>query len=185
MVEFATLLQPGAIVEVLPLRQLATSTVGRSPAPIDEEGAKADGGMEAVINRQAQEDQGVAATPSRLPEGLNSSRLEDEGARLQENIDLLDPERQLSTHAEAVEGYHAKAVKLINANVNATIDYAWRLAEVRSPAEFICPVNQACVQAFRTDHDACGRIRHIVTVVAGCTQLKRRLNHPQNTPRAR
>ena len=156
MVEFATLLQPGAIVEVLPLRQLATTTVGRSPAPIDEEGAKADGGMEAVINRQAQEDQDVGATPSRLPEGLNSSRLEDEGARLQENIDLLDPERQLSTHAEAIEGYHAKAVKLINANVNATIDYAWRLAEVRSPAEFI---------ALSTKH-ACRHFELIMTRAA-------------------
>jgi hypothetical protein len=92
---------------------------------------------EDVARGQAQEDQDVAATPSRLPEGLNSSELEDDGARLQENIDVLDPERQLSTHAEAIEGYHAKAVKLINANVNATIDYAWRLAEVRSPAEFI------------------------------------------------
>jgi hypothetical protein len=154
MVEFATLLQPGAVVEVLPFRQLATTTVGRSPAPIDEEGAKADGGIEAVINGQAQED--LAATPSLLPDGLNSSRLEDEGARLQENIDLLDPERQLSTHAEAVEGYHAKAVKLINANVNATIDYAWRLAEVRSPAEFI---------ALSTKH-ACRQFKLIMTRTA-------------------
>ena len=76
MVEFATLLQPGAIVEVLPLRQLATTTVGRSPAPIDEEGAKADGGMEAVINGQAQEDQssGAGSDPQAMLPRLKGTR---------------------------------------------------------------------------------------------------------------
>ena len=46
-------------------------------------------------------------------------------------------ERQLPAPAEAIETYRANAVDLVNANVNATLDYARRLADVRSPAEFI------------------------------------------------
>jgi hypothetical protein len=137
MGEFATLLQGGAIVELLPLRQLAATAVEPSPAPTDEEGAKADGGMEAAINGQAHEARYAAAPPSRLLEAQNNPGLEDGGARPQENIEVPDPQRQLAAHAGAMEGYHAEAVKLMNANVNATVDYAWRLAEVRSPAEFI------------------------------------------------
>ncbi len=46
-------------------------------------------------------------------------------------------ERQLSAPAKAAEEYRAKAFELMTANVNATLEYAERLANVRSPAEFI------------------------------------------------
>ena len=46
-------------------------------------------------------------------------------------------ERQLPVATPPAEDYRAKAVELINANVNATLDYAQRLGNVTSPAEFI------------------------------------------------
>jgi hypothetical protein len=46
-------------------------------------------------------------------------------------------ERQLSAPAKAAEEYRAKAFELMTANVNATLEYAQRLANVRSPTEFI------------------------------------------------
>jgi hypothetical protein len=46
-------------------------------------------------------------------------------------------ERQLPAPAKAAEEYRAKAFELMTANVNATLEYAQRLANVRSPAEFI------------------------------------------------
>jgi hypothetical protein len=51
-------------------------------------------------------------------------------------------ERQLPVASPPAEDYRAKdyrakAVALINANVNATLDYAQRLGNVTSPAEFI------------------------------------------------
>jgi hypothetical protein len=46
-------------------------------------------------------------------------------------------ERQLPTPAKAAEEYRAKAFELMTANVNATLEYAQRLANVKSPAEFI------------------------------------------------
>jgi hypothetical protein len=49
----------------------------------------------------------------------------------------LKLERQLSAPARAAEEYRAKAFELMTANVNATLEYAQRLANVRSPAEFI------------------------------------------------
>lgn len=52
------------------------------------------------------------------------------------NSGALKLERQLSAPARAEE-YRAKAFELMTANVNATLEYAQRLANVRSPAEFI------------------------------------------------
>jgi Phasin protein len=81
--------------------------------------------------------------PSRPLEDPHGSGLEND--RIEDKIGVLDLERQLPAQAEAIEGYHAKAVELINANVNVTLDYVWRLAEVRSPAEFIAlSTKQAC-----------------------------------------
>jgi hypothetical protein len=54
-----------------------------------------------------------------------------------EEGDAPELERQLPAPAEAIEQYQAKAIELMNADVGATLDYARRLAEVRSPAEFI------------------------------------------------
>jgi hypothetical protein len=60
--------------------------------------------------------------------------------RLQEEVeegDAPDLEPQLPAPAQAIEQYQAKATELMNANLNATLDCARRLAEVRSPAEFV------------------------------------------------
>jgi len=46
-------------------------------------------------------------------------------------------ERQTPAPAKAAEDYRAKAFELMTANVNATLDYAQRLANVQSPAEFV------------------------------------------------
>ena len=55
----------------------------------------------------------------------------------EKNSGTLKLERQLSPPARAAEEYRAKAFELMTANVNATLEYAQRLANVRSPAEFI------------------------------------------------
>lgn len=55
----------------------------------------------------------------------------------EKNSGTLKLERQLSAPARAAEEYRAKAFELMTANVNATLEYAQRLANVRSPAEFI------------------------------------------------
>jgi hypothetical protein len=55
----------------------------------------------------------------------------------EENNVVPKLERQLSAPARVAEEYRAKAFELMTANVNATLEYAQRLANVRSPAEFI------------------------------------------------
>jgi len=48
---------------------------------------------------------------------------------------------------EAADDYRAKALQLTNATINANLDYARRLATVRSPAEFIeLSTDQVCAQ---------------------------------------
>jgi Phasin protein len=79
-----------------------------------------------------------ANRPARAPPppdiaGATEGRLDE----LEEDRGAAELERQLPAPAEAIEQYRAKAIELMNANVNATLDYARRLAEVRSPAEFV------------------------------------------------
>jgi hypothetical protein len=45
--------------------------------------------------------------------------------------------RQPLVPIDAGERYRARTLQLLNSQVNATLNYAWRLAAVRSPAEFI------------------------------------------------
>ena len=59
--------------------------------------------------------------------------------------------------AEAGDEYRTKALELINANLNATLEYAWRLANVKSPAEFV---------ELSTKH-ACGHFKFIMTLPLG------------------
>jgi len=47
------------------------------------------------------------------------------------------PERPLPAPDAAADELRAKALEIVNANVNATLDYARELATVRSPADFI------------------------------------------------
>jgi hypothetical protein len=87
-----------------------------------------------------------AATVGRLPVPTEEGGVKaDAGSEAAIEGQTHEAQRQLPAQAEAIKGYHAEAVELINANVNATLDYVWRLAEVRSPAEFIVlSTKQAC-----------------------------------------
>jgi hypothetical protein len=46
-------------------------------------------------------------------------------------------EPDLSTAAKAAEEYRARVFEIMKANVNATLEYAQKLAHVKSPAEFV------------------------------------------------
>lgn len=134
--EFAAVLQSGSVVEALPLRQQA-AVIGHSSALGEEGDVRTGGETRASADGQGQDTRYSAMNVSRLRKEPRGSGLENESARTQEDIGLLDRARRLPAQAKAIEGYHAKAVELTNAIVNAALDYAWRLAEVRSPGEFI------------------------------------------------
>jgi Phasin protein len=69
--------------------------------------------------------------------------------------DTPEFERSLAAaSAEAIDEYRTRALELINANLNANLEYAWRLASVRSPAEFI---------ELSTNH-ACGHFKLVMTL---------------------
>ena len=71
--------------------------------------------------------------------------------------DVPQFERLPLPYAEATDEYRTKALELINANMNATLKYAWRLARVKSPAEFV---------ELSTKH-ACGHFKRIMTLPLG------------------
>ena len=50
--------------------------------------------------------------------------------------------------------------------MNTTLDYAWRLGNVTSAAEFIDTVDQPRAQALPTDHETCGRIHDVDAHIA-------------------
>ena len=59
--------------------------------------------------------------------------------------DTPELERPPAAYAEAMDEYRSRALELINANLNASLEYAWRLAGVKSPAEFVeLSANHAC-----------------------------------------
>ena len=68
--------------------------------------------------------------------------------------DTPELERPPAAYAEAIDEYRTKALELINANLNASLEYAWRLANVKSPAEFV---------ELSTKH-ACGHFKFIMTL---------------------
>jgi hypothetical protein len=163
MVELAALLQRDAVVEKLPSRQ-PVATTRRSPAPAlrEEESVKPDAGKEAAISAQIRAVQSTFVACLRPPKDLDASEHEDDndpvlpmsqevtlaGAKAVQDFRALmsddvkaedgpELERQLAASAEAIETYRANAVDLVNANVNATLDYAWRTGGVRSPVEFM------------------------------------------------
>jgi Phasin protein len=54
-------------------------------------------------------------------------------------------ERPPAACAKAMDEYRTKALELINANLNTSLEYAWRLASAKSPAEFVeLSTNYAC-----------------------------------------
>ena len=112
---------------------------------------------------------GRPANELRVPRAPEENRAPRE--RQDHNV-APQPERQFLTAAEAVEDYHAKAVELMNANVNAVLDYARGLAAVRSPAEFI---------ALSTRH-ACRHFELIVTHTEALGLLSQSLAATTNAP---
>jgi hypothetical protein len=89
----------------------------------------------------------IAAAPDRTnghASGFGKSGAAQSGQPQQDGA-KRKPQRQPPTLGDAAEVYRTKAFELINANVNAVLDYAQRLAAVRSPAEFIeLSTNHAC-----------------------------------------
>jgi hypothetical protein len=91
----------------------------------------------------------IAATPDRA-KGLASANPPPgfagmaAGQPRQREVDSHTLERQFPVATLPAEDYRAKVVELINANVNAALDYAQRLGNVTSAAEFIeLSTNQA------------------------------------------
>jgi hypothetical protein len=75
-------------------------------------------------------DEGVSANPA-------PSALERAGDPIEEEKKDSETAKR-ETHAPPDNAiYRAKMLELINANVNAILDYAHRLAQVRSPADFV------------------------------------------------
>ena len=75
--------------------------------------------------------------------------------------DTPELERPPAAYAEAIDEYRTKALELINANLNASLEYAWRLANVKSPAEFV---------ELSTKH-ACGQFKFIMTLPLRLTRF--------------
>jgi hypothetical protein len=132
MAELAASLESGAVVEILPSRQatingqtnIAQGAAGRMALSNNHNGS----GLEA---------NGLAS--ANLPPGFAGMAA---GQPREREADSPTLERQLPAATPPAEDYRAKdyrakAVELINANVNATLDYARRLGSVTSAAEFI------------------------------------------------
>ncbi len=69
------------------------------------------------------------------------------------DCDTPELERPLAASAEAIDEYRTKALELMNANLNAALEYAWRLASVRSPAEFV-ELSTTRPRAHQANHNA-------------------------------
>jgi len=167
MAEFAALLESGAVVEKLTSRhaiingqtnkaQGAATSVpqnknlnysgpedDRTSQQLDEvtlAAAKSDGGYRPWMLENLKVN--IAAAPN-CAHGLASANLppgfaDRAGGRAREGDAGSDTlERQLPLATPPAEDYRAKAIELINANVNTTLDYAWRLGNVTSAAELI------------------------------------------------
>ncbi len=161
MAAFAALLESGAVVEKLPLLEAiaAASRLGgttpnedrnvsglqddRASRQLDEvtlaaaESAKDYRtwmleNLKVTVNAAPADANGLAG--ANLPTGI-AERTANQPRKPEVGSDTL--EERLPTSTPAARDYRAKAVELINANVNATLDYAQRLGTVKSAAEFI------------------------------------------------
>ena len=156
MAEFAPLLESGAVVEKLTSRQAiingqtnkaqgAAASVpqnknlnysgpedDRTSQQLDEVTLAA--AKSAKVNIAAAPDCAHGLTSANLPPGF-ADRASGRAREGEAGSDTL--ERQLPLATPPAEDYRAKAIELINANVNTTLDYAWRLGNVTSAAELI------------------------------------------------
>jgi Phasin protein len=167
MAEFAASLESGAAVEKLPSQQaiingqtnMAQGAIARMPQSNTHNGS----GLEDERTLQQLDEVTLAAAKSardyrtsmlenlevniaaasdcangfasaNLPPGFAGMAA---GQPRNPEADNRTLERKLPVAAPPAEDYRAKAVELINANVNATLDYAQRLGNVTSAAEFI------------------------------------------------
>jgi hypothetical protein len=152
MAEFAALLESGAVVEKLP--PPAVPTTRRLQAADDNTlqqlddvtlaAAKSAKDYRVWMLENLKIGSGVAPDSANAVAGANPAPtfadLKAENPREQSvDGDTPIPEPQLSEDRDTAiaNDYRAKAVVLINANVNATLDYAQQLGRVRSAAEFI------------------------------------------------
>ncbi len=161
MAAFAALLEGGGVVEKLPLLEaiaaasrLAATTPNQDP---NGSGSQDDGSLQRLdevtlaaaesakdyragmlenlkvnVNAAPADANGLAG--AKLPTGV-AERTADQPRKPEGGGDTL--EARLPAAAPVAKDYRAKAVELINANVNATLDYAQRLGTVKSAAEFI------------------------------------------------
>jgi len=166
MAEFAPLLESGAVVEKRTSRQAiidgtnkaqgAAASVpqnkslncsgpedDRTSQQLDEvtlAAAKSDSDYRTwmlgnlKVNIAAAPDCAHGLTSANLPPGF-ADRAVGQPREREADSDRL--ERQLPVATPPAEDYRAKAIELINANVNTTLDYAQRLGHVTSAAEFI------------------------------------------------
>ncbi len=152
MAEFAALLESGAVVEKLPpptaqsarrlqpaddrtLQQLDEVTLAAAKSARDyrvwmlENQKNASGGAPDSGNAVA----GVNPAPTIADPRAEKRREQEVGG----DTPTLEPQLAGEADKAIADGYRAKAVELINANVNATLSYAQQLGAVRSAAEFI------------------------------------------------
>jgi hypothetical protein len=167
MAELAASLESGAVVEKLPSQQaiineqtnIAQGAAARMPESNNHNGS----GLEDERTLQQLDEVTLAAAKSAsdyrtsmlenlkvniaaeadCANGLASANLTPgfagmaAGQPREREADSHTLERQLPVATPPANDYRANAVALINANVNATLDYAQRLGNVTSPAEFI------------------------------------------------
>jgi len=152
MAEFAALLESGAVVEKLPPPAVATArrlqaADDRTLQQLDDvtlAAAKSAKDYRAWMLENLKIGSGAAPDSANAVAGANPAPtfadLRAEKPREQGvDDDTPIPEPQLSGDPDTAiaDDYRAKAVELINANVNATLNYAQQLGTVKSAAEFI------------------------------------------------
>ncbi|MGO9702785.1 MAG: phasin family protein [Xanthobacteraceae bacterium] len=150
MAEFATLLESGAVVEKLPPPAAATArrlqaTDDRTLQQLDEVTlAAAKSAKDYRVWMLENLKIGSSTTPdsANAVAGAAPTFADPRAEKPREqgvDGDAPIPEPQLSGDPDAAiaDDYRAKAVELINANVNATLDYAQQLGTVKSATEFI------------------------------------------------
>jgi Phasin protein len=152
MAEFAALLESGAVVEKLP--PPAAATARRLQAADDTTLQQLDEVTLAAaksakdyrvwmlenlkIGSGAASDSGnalVGANPALTFADLRAEKLREPG--VDGDAPIAEPQLSEDPDTAIADDYRAKAVELINANVNATLNYAQQLGTVKSAAQFI------------------------------------------------
>jgi len=146
MAEFAALLESGAVVEKLPPPAAVTArrlqvADDRTLQQLDDvtlAAAKSAKDYRAWMLEDLKNGGSAPPAPASAGPAPGLAELKADQPREQEaDRDTPTLEPQLSGDPGTADVYRAKAVELINANVNATLNYAQQLGTVKSAAEFI------------------------------------------------